>query len=138
MSASFGKHNILTTVSLLLILALFVTAWFLPSTGIMLGMIFLLLGLGTSVYMTVKKHREAYLQGKISFSVMIRNSSLEITAVLLAMILAALLGKHLAGIATQQLGNDLAKLIAGIVIGLSVGMITGLLIKRASSYLVKT
>jgi len=38
--------------------------------------------------------------------------------------------RYIAEIATQQITNDLTKLIAGILIGLLAGMGVGLLVKR--------
>jgi len=136
MHTLFSKRS--TIILFFLILIVFFIARMFPSTGIVLGVIFLIFGLVTSIYMAVKKHREDYLHGKVSLSVAIRNIALEITAILLAMILAALLGRTLAEIGTRHIDNALLQFIAGVGIGLSVGMIVGLLIKRASSHLVKT
>jgi hypothetical protein len=137
MSTLFSRHS--TMISLLLILALFATIWLFPSIGIMLGMMILLFfGLVATSCMIVKKHRETYLQGKIPRVIFIRNVCLEISGILLAMILAGLLGRYLAGIATRQIDHELIKLVAGIGLGLLVGMVVGVLIKRVSSHLVRT
>jgi hypothetical protein len=137
MTALLSKHT--TLISLLLILALFATIWLFPSIGIMLGMMILLFfGLVATSCMIVKKHRETYLQGKISRTHFIRNVCLEISGILLAMIAAGVLGRAIAEVATRHIGNDLLKLVAGIGLGLLVGLFVGMLIKRASSHLVRT
>lgn len=136
MSTLFSRHS--TLISLLLILALFASVWLFPSSGITLGVIFLLFGLVATSYVIVKKHRQTYLQGKTSRVIFIRSVFLELSSILLAMILAGLLGRYLAGIATRQIDDELIKLIAGIGLGLLVGLFVGMLIKRASSHLIRT
>jgi len=70
-------------------------------------------------------------------SMFVLNIFLEILGILLAMTLAGLFGRHIAQIATEQINNDLTKLIAGIVIGLLAGMGVGILMKRAWGRLLK-
>ena len=137
MAASFGKHILSTALSFSLILGLLATAWFLPSTGIMLGMIFLLFGLVTSIYISTKKHREVYLQGKVSLVRALRNISFETGAILLAMTLAGQLGRRAAEFATGQIGHEMTRIVSGVVIGLLVGTVVGLFVKQISSRLVK-
>lgn len=138
MSASLGKHFFSTALSFVPILGLLATAWFFPYLGLLLGMIFLLFGLVTGIYIAVKKHRGAYLQGRISLARAVRNICFETGSILLAVTLAGELGRSAAQFATGQIGHELTRIIAGVVIGLLVGTIVGLFVKQLSSHLVKT
>ena len=80
-----------------------------------------------TVALTARKHWRSYKQGNITRNVVMRNMLLDIFGILLAMTLAGLFGRHIAEIATEQINNDLTKLIAGVVIGLVVGIGIGLL-----------
>ena len=57
---------------------------------------------------------------------------------LLAMVLAGLLGRFIAQIATQHISNDLIKLAAGIATGLLVGVGVGVLMQHLSGRFMKT
>jgi hypothetical protein len=138
MAASLGKHLFSTAISVLPILGLLATAWFFPYIGILLGMIFLLFGLVTSIYIAVKKYRGAYLQGKISLARALRNVCFETGGLMLAMTLAGELGRSAAAFATGQIGHELTRLISGVLVGLLVGTVVGLFVKQLSSHLVKT
>ena len=50
--------------------------------------------------------------------------------------LAGLLGRYSAEVVTQQIGNDLIRVIAGIVVGWVVGMGVGMLAKKTLRRLV--
>lgn len=131
----FKKYS--TIISLLLLLGVLVVAWLFPSTGALLGMIFVVISFVTTSFAVFEKHRKAYLQARITRIVFIRNVFFDLTGILLAIVLAGLLGRFVAEIATRRISNDLTQLIAGIDIGLLVGIVVGVLIKRASSHLVK-
>ena len=105
--------------------------------GLRLGIIFLLFTLVTASFAIVGKHRELYWQGKITRWVFIRNAALEILGVLLAMSLAAGLGRPLAALATRGIGNDLLRLIAGLVVGLVAGIGIGFLVRQTWGRLVR-
>jgi F0F1-type ATP synthase assembly protein I len=137
MTTPFFKHIVSLTISILFLLALFLTARLYPSIGIPLGMIVLLFGLVTSIYMIIKKNREVCLQGKISSAVAIRNSFLEIIGILLAMVLAGWVGRMLAELVTAQIGHETIRLVAGLVTGLLAGAVTGALLKGLSSRMLK-
>ena len=83
------------------------------------------------------KWLRSYKEGKMTRTLMVRNTFFEISGVLISMTLAGLLGRYIAEIATEQIGNNLTKLIAGIVIGLLVGLGVGVLMKRTWGRLVK-
>ena len=138
MSTSIGKHIFSMTISLLLILALFLTARLYPSIGIPLGMIFLFFGLAATGYAIVKKNREAYVQSRLTRGTAIRNALLESTGILLAMVLAGAISGPIAEATAGPIRHEMTRMIAGIVIGLLAGTVIGALIKRASSRLVKT
>jgi len=67
-----------------------------------------------------------------------RNVLIETAGLLLATVLAGLLGRSIAQIATQQISNDLIKLAAGIATGLLVGIGVGVLMQRISGRFMKT
>ena len=137
MTTAFSKHVISLIISLLLLMALFLTAWLYPSIGIPLGIIILLFGLAASTYMIIKKNREACLQGKILRSAAVRNSVLEITGILLAMLLAGRIGRPLAELVTGQIGHEIIRLIAGLITGLLAGAVIGTLVKGVSNRMVR-
>jgi hypothetical protein len=119
-----------TLISILLIPILFISGWLFPSAGRILLILSLGFGLFINSLMIVKKHRESYSQGKISRTIFVRNVSLEILGILLAMILASVLGRYVAEVATRQIDNDLTKVFAGVLVALLVGVAVGVLIKR--------
>jgi hypothetical protein len=83
------------------------------------------------------KHRKAYLQKKITMAALVRNTLLEIAALVFVMILAGWLGRAIAKIATYQISDAFLKLIAGLMIGLLVGVGVGVLLSKLSSRFVK-
>jgi hypothetical protein len=125
-------------VGFLLLAAMVISLWLFPSAMPVLSITLLLLSLGAAILLIIKKQREAYIEGKITRTIFVRNISLEILGVLLAMIFAGLLGRTIVQIVTSQIANDLAKLITGIMIGLLVGIAIGILVKKTWGRLVKT
>ena len=67
-----------------------------------------------------------------------RNVLIETAGLLLAMVLAGFLGRYIAQIATQHIGNDLIKLATGIATGLLVGIGVGVFMQRMSGLFMKT
>jgi len=65
-------------------------------------------------------------------------SSLLWLGLLLAMVLAGLLSRFIAQIATQQIGNDQIRIAAGMATGLLVGIGVGVLMQRISGRFMKT
>ena len=129
MTTLLTKHS--TLILIFLVLAFFALAWPFPSEGLMLGAAFLLLNLLIVSVVVFQKHKEMYLQGKISRSMFLRNVLVEITGIVLVMVLAGLLGRYLAGMVMSQIASDIARLVMGLLIGLSTGMIVGTLIRQA-------
>jgi hypothetical protein len=135
MTTFFRKYS--TPILFCLLPALLVLAWLFPSTGLLLGIIFLLLSFFIASFAVLEKHKEAYRQGKITRGLFIRNTFLEITGILLAMVLAGLLGRYMAEIATRHINSDLTRVIAGITIGLLVGLGVGTLTKKTWGHFAK-
>src|SRR6476620_4288247 len=135
MTTFFRKHS--TPILFCILLTLLVLAWRFPWAGLRLGIIFLLFSLVTGSLAVIEKHRQAYRQEEITRGVFIRNAVLETTGILLAMTLAALLGRPLATSATQGIGNGLLRAIAGIVVGLLAGLGIGFVVKQTWGRLVK-
>jgi uncharacterized protein YacL len=125
-------------ISVLLLLSLLILIWLFPSSRLILTILFLLCGFVLASFPVVEKHRQAYLQGKISRYVYIRNILFDVAGILLALILAGLLGRYIAQIATEQISHDLTKLIVGIMMGLVIGLAVGTFVKQAWGHLVRT
>jgi len=130
------KYSII--ISVLLVLVSLILMRLFPSTGFVAGISLLLFSFILAILMVVEKHRQAYLQGKISRTVCVRKIVVDTVGILLAILLASLLGKYVAGIATQQIGNDLTKFIAGILIGLLAGISVGILVRQIWGRVAKT
>jgi len=128
MTALLKKHSTIILISLLIMLL--VLAWLSPSARLGLEMIFLLASLCITSLVAIEKHQETYAQGKVTRSIFIRNGVLEITGILLVMVLAGLLGRSMAEVATRQISGGLARVAAGILVGLLVGMGVGAPAKR--------
>lgn len=63
-------------------------------------------------------------------SILTRKKLFEITVILVAILLAGLLGHYIAGIATRQIASALTKFIVSILIGLLVGLSVGVFVHR--------
>jgi hypothetical protein len=136
MTTLLRKYSTLILISLLL--AVLLLAWLFPSAGFFLGIIFLIFSFFITGAAVIAKHREKYRQGKITRRVFLRTVALEITGIWLAMILAGLLGRTLAEVATQYITHELTRLFAGIAIGMLVGVGIGLLVRQIWVQSVKT
>ncbi len=125
-------------IPLLLILALILSMLLLPSATPVLGIALIVISLSLAFFTIFRKHRTTYLQGRLTRAALVRNIFLDMFGILLAVVLAGLLGRYLAGVLTRPINNDTARLIAGITIGLLVGIGAGLLVNRAWGHFVKT
>ena len=121
----------------ILFLALLLVLWQFPASMRVISVIFLSVSLAVAFSFIIKKHREAYLQNKITRGVFVRNVLVEITGILLAMALAGLLGRIVAQFMTAQISNDLTNFSASIIIGLLAGTGIGIFVKRTWERLVK-
>src|SRR6266498_4749071 len=135
MTIFFRKHS--TPILFLLLVTLLLLCWLFPSAGLLLGIIFLFFSFFITSSAVLEKHREVYRQGKIRRGVFIRNVLLEGAGILLAMLLAGVLGRFLAGIATRQIGDGLIRVMAGILVGMLVGMGVGTFARKACGRLAK-
>jgi uncharacterized protein YacL len=124
---------ILAYLSILLIALLFAPGWAGAITSIVLFISFAI-----AIFFVVQKQRKLYREKPTSRIKLARNVLFESLGILLAMVLAGLLGRTIAQIGTAQIINDLTKLIAGIVIALLAGMGVGFLVKRTWGRLIKT
>jgi hypothetical protein len=134
MTAFITKHSTAILLSGLLILLILARVF--PISGLRLGITFLLLSFLIASLAVLEKHKKAYRKGEISRGVFIRNAVLEISGTFVIMLLAGLLGRSAAGMVTQQIGNDLIRVIAGIGVGLLVGISVGALTKKTLRRLV--
>lgn len=134
--ATLGQSRTVMATVLLFSTVLVVGVSFSPARW-MLGILFLLFGLVTASLAVLKKHRRSYRQGSITRAVLVRNILLDMLGILLAMILAGLLGKYIAQAATAGIDHDLIRIVTGILLGVLVGGCIGLLIKLAWGRLIK-
>jgi hypothetical protein len=132
----FRKYALI--IAVLLFLSLLICVRLFPSYGLMLTMLFLLSGFFLASLPVIEKHRQAYLQGKISRRVYVHNVLFDVIGILFALTAAALLGRYIAAIVTESIGNELIKLIAGIMIGLLIGLAVGIFVQRSWRKLIKT
>jgi hypothetical protein len=126
-----------TLAIIFLPVALLILMMLYPLFGIAFGIIYFLFVVIVISYSLCKTDRESYLQGKISRAIFFRNSLIEIIGIFLALILAALIGKYLAVLGTQQIDHEIVRLIAGLVIGLLAGAVIGALVKGVSNRMVR-
>src|SRR5688572_6575517 len=124
---------IIAYLSILLIASLVVPGWAGALTSIVLFISFAI-----AIYSVVQKQIKLYQEKPTSRVKLARNVLFEIIGVLLAMVLAGLLGRTIAQIGTDQINNELTKLIAGIVMALLAGMAIGTLVTRTWGKLVRT
>lgn len=123
MTAFFTKHS--TIILIALLFTMLALAWIFPSAGLKLGITFLLGSFLLSSFAMLEKHKNAYRNEEITREVFIRNAVLEISGGFVVMLLAGLLGRNAAELATQQIRHDLIRVIAGIAVGLLVGISVG-------------
>jgi len=124
-------------ISILLLSAFWVYAGLFPSVGSLFAIMLLLFSFVAASLVVVSKHRKPYLQGLVPRRVFLRNASVELFGIILAMILAGLFGRYAVQAATAQITHEPAKLIAGIAIALLAGTGAGLLVKRTWGRLTK-
>jgi hypothetical protein len=137
MPALSFKHLLSIVISILIIFILFLTAWRLPAVGSALGLIFLSFGLAATGFSIVHKNRKACRQGRISPSTAIKNTLLELAAVLLTLVLAGMAGRALSGVLAGNIHSQPVKLVSVIGMGLLAGWAIGLAIKSVSGRFVK-
>ena len=104
--------------------------------GAVVGILFCLT-LAMAIFSILQKQKKLYREERISRTRLALNLLAEVMIILVGMILAGLLGRYFAEIATAQISHDLTKLIAGMVIGLLGGMSVGFLVKQMWSRLAK-
>ena len=97
--------------------------------GVIAGAVFVLI-LSMAIFSVVRNQAKLYREKRISRNRMIWSVLYEITGILLAIILAFLVGRYIVEVVTEPINNSLAKLIAGMVISLIAGMGVGFLVKR--------
>ena len=109
----------------LVAVSLFTPAW----AGVVAGVLLFLI-LAMTIFAAARNQVRLYREKRISRAKMAWNILFEIMGILLAMMLAALLGKYLVGVVTEGISHSLIKFIAAIVISLLTGMGVGFLMRR--------
>lgn len=122
----------------LLLFVLILSMWLLPSGASAIGIALIALSLVITFFTIFRKHRSAYRLGKLTRSAFLRNTFLDISGILLAMVAAGLLAKYVAELVARPISHDLWRFVATILVGLLVGVSVGMLVNRAWARLVKT
>lgn len=135
MTAFCKQHS--TIILLSFLTAFLILGWVIPAERLFLGITFLVFSFLIVSLAIVGKYKEAYQQGKITRGLFFRKAVLEITGTGLTMTLAGFLGRAAAQAATQQIDNDLVRIITGITTGLMVGTCVGMLAKLTWGRLVR-
>ena len=116
--------------AIVLIVVLFVAYFFGAGlAGVIVGILFCLT-LAMAIFSMLQKQKKLYREERISRTRLALNLLAEVVIILVGMILAGLLGRYFAEIATAHISHDLTKFIAGMVIGLLAGMAVGFFMKR--------
>ncbi len=130
--------NYLQFISCSFLILIVIAFWKFPLSAPVLVIAFFLVSLMTAAWLIVKKHRKAYLEGKITRGIFVRNAAFEILGILLAMAFAGLLGRYVAQAVTAQISNNPAKFMISILIGLLTGTGIGILATRTLGRILKT
>lgn len=117
-------------ILILFLLSVVVSSWKSPSATPALGIVLIVVSLAIAFFSVFRKHRMAYLEGKLTRAAFVRNTCLDMSGILLAVAFAGLLGRYVAGVVAMPIRNDLIRLLAGVVIGLLVGAGVGTLVCR--------
>lgn len=135
MTAFFKKHSTLILISLLL--TFLVLSWSIPAERLFFGITFVFLSFLVGSAAILGKYDEAYRNDKITRLVFIRKAALEIGGTLTIMLLAGLLGRYVAVVATQSIGDDILRVIAGLAVAVLVGIGVGFPAKKMLRRLVE-
>jgi hypothetical protein len=93
--------------------------------------------LAMAIFSVLQKQKSSYREKRISRTKLVLNVLYEILVILLAMTLAALLGRYISEVVTAPISHGLTKFIMGMVISLLAGMGVGFLVKRTWGRLAK-
>jgi hypothetical protein len=126
-------------VSILLTLAILASIFFLPAATRLLALFIMLLGLGVTVLLTVRKHLQAHRQGKLDRKQLAGRIAVDVPGVLLTMA-AVIPSGACAGQLVGQWGGRAAEsrwpgwgtavgILAGILAGAIVGGSAGALVR---------
>ena len=116
--------------AIVLTFVLVAVSFFMPGWAGVVGGALLCLILVVSMVSVLRNQTKLYREKRISRAKMAQNILFEIMGILLAMFLAALLGRYLVGIVTEGISDGLIKFLVGIIISLLTGMGVGFLMKR--------
>jgi hypothetical protein len=136
MSKSISSYlSILCIALLLALIAIFFLA---PPWAAMAVRVALIISSAIAIFSAVQKQIQLFREKPTGLVKLVLNVLLEIMGILLAMVLAGLLGRYIVQLGTAQISNNLTKMVAGIVISLLAGIGVGILVTRTWGRLVKT
>jgi len=136
MSKSIPSYlSILCIALLLALIAIFFLAPPWAATAVRIALI---ISSAIAIFSAVQKQIQLFREKPTGLVKLVLNVLLEIMGILLAMVLAGLLGRYIVQLGTAQISNALTKMVAGIVISLLAGMAIGTLVTRTWGRLIKT
>ena len=131
-------RSYLSILCIALLLALIAIFFLAPAWAATAVRIALIISSAIAIFSAVQKQIQLFREKPTSRVKLVLNVLLEIIGILLAVLLAGLLGRYIAQLGTAQISNALIKLVAGIMISLMAGMGMGILVTRTWGRLVKT
>ena len=132
-----SNRSYLPILCIALLIALIAIFFFSPTLAGTAVSIALIISSAIAIFSAVQKQMQLFREKPTSRLKLVLNVLLEIMGILIAMVLAGLLGRYIAQLGTAQISHDLTKMVAGIVIGLLAGMGIGILVTRTWGKLVK-
>jgi heme/copper-type cytochrome/quinol oxidase subunit 4 len=110
---------------------LFAVSFYMPDSANAMAGIMVVLGLSIVTYFVVQKHVHLHRQEQAPKTKTVKNILFELTGILLAMLVAGVLGKIAVETVTREIGDEMIKLIVGILIGMLTGLGVGLFVRWA-------
>ena len=133
-----SNRSYLPILSIALLLALIAIFFLVPAWAGTALSIALITSSAIAIFSAVQKQIQLFREKPTGRFRLVLNVLLEIMGILLAMVLAGLLGRYIAQLGTAQISSHLTKMVAGIMISLLAGMGMGILVTRTWGKLVKT
>ena len=127
---TFFPKNYSAIIWAFVLVTTFLLTRLLPSYQLIIQATFLLFSVMLAIFVVVAKNRESYQRGKLTRSVFLRYSIIDMLCVLLAMIFAGLLANYLVQFLMGQADNEIARFAVATIAGLLVGLSIGILMKR--------
>ena len=133
-----SNRSYLRILCIALLLALIAIFFLVPAWAGTAVSIALIISSAIAIFSAIQKQMQLFREKPTGGFKLLLNVLLEIMGILLAMVLAGLLGRYIAQLGTAQMSNHLTKMVAGIMIGLLAGMAMGIVVTRTWGKLTRT